>query len=228
MGIISRAVHVGRSHLNSAVTWASNPEKRLRLLIQDMEETLVKARSSAIRSITEKKELERRVAKLRAETQDWQSKAELALRRNREDLASEALQAKARNASILATLEDQLERLVDSLQRQGQDMAGLQNKLQEAKARERANRTLHRTATTRLWLRRKTYDQRIDTAMAQLGEVEDMLDELEGKVESYDLGRTAELSGTLNRLAIESSASAELEELRTKIGQQQAISHEKA
>ncbi len=227
MGILSRAIHVGRSHLNAAVTWASSPEKRLRLLIQDMEETLVKARSSAIRSITEKKELERRVVRLRTEVADWQSKAEMALRRNREDLATEALQAKARNGGMLATLEQQLDKLVESLQRQSQDMSGLQYKLQEAKARERATRTLYRTAGTRLWLRRKTYDQRIDAAMSQLGEVEDMLDEIEGKVEVYDLGRTSELSGALNRLAIEASATAELEELRGKIDQQAALAHAK-
>lgn len=225
MGILRRAIHVGRSHVNSVVTWASNPEKRLRLLILDMEETLVKARSSAIRSITEKKELERRVTKLRTDVRDWESKAELALRRNREDLAREALEAKARSATMLVALEDQLSALVESLARQSEDMAGLQNRLQEAKARERAARTLYRTATTRLWLRRKTYDQRIDSAMTQLGEVEGMLDEIEGRVESFDLGRKAELESTMHRLAIEASASAELEDLRGKIAKQAALTH---
>ena len=228
MGIISRAIHVGRSHVNSVVTWASNPQKRLRLLIQDMEETLVKARSSAIASITEKKELERRVAKLKAEVADWRSKAEIAVQRGRDDLATEALQAKARNVSMLATLEEQLESVLRSLAHQSQDMQGLQMKLQEAKARERAMRTLQRSAATRLWLRRKTYDQRIDAAMSQLGEVEGLLDELEGRVEVYDVGRASEVNAALNRLAIESAASAELKDLKEKLAGQSALSYAKS
>src|SRR5271166_432807 len=96
MGIFSRISDIINSNINAILDRAQDPEKIIRLIIQEMEDTLVEVRSSAVKTIAEKRELERKVAALTQERDDWQNKAELALTKDREDLAKGALQIRAR------------------------------------------------------------------------------------------------------------------------------------
>src|ERR1700739_3516451 len=108
MGFFSRLSDIVNSNINAILDRAQDPEKIIRLIIQEMEDTLVEVRSSAVKTIAEKKELERKIAGLQQERDDWQAKAELALTKNREDLAKGALQIKARLAQDLVGLERHL------------------------------------------------------------------------------------------------------------------------
>ncbi|MCW5625496.1 MAG: PspA/IM30 family protein [Burkholderiales bacterium] len=206
-----------RSHLNSAVLRLSNPEKMMRLLIQDMEDTLGKVRVSAVRAIAERRELERRIGHTKEEIDSWAHKAEVAVLKDRNDLAVAALQAKARSTLMLQTLEQQLATLSHSLLQQNADMEKLQARLQEAKARERTVSTLHGTAKSRLKMRRHLFDHRVDNALLQFERLENCLDDIEGKVESYDLGQNRQLSEALGQLTIESTSTTELAELQLRL-----------
>lgn len=223
MGILSRSKDVVRSYLNAWVARAGNPQKVLRLIIQDMEDTLVKVRASSVQTIAERKDLERRVAAQKESIEEWQQKAEVAVINGRDDLANAALQAKAAAQKILMSLEKQLSILVASLTQQSDDMARLQARLQDAKVRERTVGSLHTTARSRLQLRRRLFDHRLSNALIRFEQIENHLNELEGKVESYDLGQTKTLSDTLGQLAIESSVSTELAELKVRLGNQIAL-----
>lgn len=218
MGIISRAVHVGRSYLNGVVGWTVSPQRSLRLLVQDMEDVLQKARAAAVKTIAERKELERRAEGLRADIEGWQQKAEAAVLHDRDDLATEALEAKARSVTMLTVVERQLSQIAAALARQDEDMERLSARLQDAKLRERSLRSLHRIGETRLGLRRKTFDERVGLALSQFDRIEGTLDEMEGKIESYDLGRTRQLRVTLGQLAISTSVKDELADLRARLG----------
>src|ERR1700722_2932965 len=123
MGVFSRISDIVNSNLNSILDRAQDPEKIIRLIIQEMEDTLVEVRSSAVRTIAERKEMERRVEAQRREHEEWQARAELALTRGREDLAKGALTAKARIAEALAREERQLAQLAASLDKQNEDIA---------------------------------------------------------------------------------------------------------
>jgi phage shock protein A len=218
MSIFSRLTDIVNSNLNALLDRAEDPEKIIRLIIQEMEDTLVEVRSTAVRSIAEKKGLERKAAELRHEEEDWQRKAELAVTKGRDDLAKAALHAKARISQNLRALEQQLAQLTEILARQNEDIGKLQDKLSDAKARERTLAARQKTAATRLKMRTKLYDERITDAFARFEQVERTLDVMEGQVEAHDLGRKPALRDAFAELEADAGLDEELEALKARLG----------
>jgi phage shock protein A len=218
MGIFSRLADIVNSNINAILDRAEDPEKIIRLIIQEMEDTLVEVRSSAVRTIAEKKEVERRLEALRREHEEWQRRAELAITKEREDLAKGALLAKARVAEAVAATETQLRQIEESLAKQNEDIAKLQAKLADAKLREKSIAARHKTAANRIKLRTHLHDERITDAFARFEQVERALDELEGKVESFDLGRKKTLADELAGLEAENGVDDELKALKERLG----------
>ena len=148
MGIFSRLADIINSNLNSILDRAEDPEKIIRLVIQEMEDTLVEVRSTAAKTIAEKKENARKLVRLQEAQQGWEEKAELALSKGREDLAKGALLEKARLAEAAELLAQELEEL-DAMLSQGEtDIAKLEGKLREAKAKQQALKARHETASS--------------------------------------------------------------------------------
>ncbi len=218
MGIFSRLTDIVNSNINAILARAEDPEKIIRLVIQEMEDTLVEVRSAAVRSIAERRELERRVTLLRREQEDWERKAELAITRGREDLAKGALHAKARGGEALRAAEQQLEHLIAALARQSEDVAKLQAKLADAKAREQTIVARHKSAASRLKIRAKLYDERINDAFARFEHVERQLDEMEGRVEAYDIGRSGGIATEFADLEADGRVQEEFERLKARLG----------
>lgn len=217
MGVFSRLSDIVNSNINHMLERAKDPEKIIRLIIQEMEDTLVEVRSNSVRFIAEKKDLERRIGQLRAEAEEWQRKAELAIQKDREDLARGALAAKARIAETLKALEQELVAIDDALAKQSEDLARLQEKLADAKAREKALATRASVATSRLKMRGHIHDDRMTDAFARFDQVERSLDELEGRVESYDLGRSKSLKDEFVDLESDIGVEDELAKLKAKV-----------
>ena len=218
MSIFSRLTDIVNSNINAILDRAEDPEKIIRLIIQEMEDTLVEVRTAAVRTITERKELERRMAGLQQQHDEWEHRAEFALTKGREDLAKGALMAKARAAETLKQLERQVAQIAEALAKQNDDIGKLQQKLADAKAREKAIVARHKSAAGRLKIRSKLYDERITDAFARFEQVERSLDEMEGKVEAYDLGRKKSLTEEFSGLEAEAGVEKELAALKERLG----------
>jgi phage shock protein A len=217
MTIFSRLSDIVNSNLNALLDRAEDPSKLIRLVIQEMEDTLVEVRSAAVRVIAERKELERRISMLTRDRDEWERKAEFALSRDREDLARGALMAKAAIVRSLDDAQVQLDRIVEGLAQQNVDIGTLQAKLADAKTREKLLMTRKNTAQNRLKLRGKIHDERVTDAFSKFERVEQALDEMEGKVEAYDLGRPKGLADDFADLEADKSVTDELEALKARI-----------
>ena len=216
MGIFSRLSDIVNSNINAMVAQAEDPRKIIRLIIQEMEDTLVEVRSSAVQIIAERKELERRIATLQRDEAEWERKAELALTHNREDLARGALQARTHLGKNRETLEDQHRQVAAGLAQQNDDIAKLQNKLADAKTREQALLSRASIASSRVKLRERLHDERIGNAFGRFEQVERNLDALEGRVESFDLGRRT-LEQEIEGLVADSAVESELDALKARL-----------
>ncbi len=222
MGIFSRLSDIVNSNINALLDKAEDPEKIIRLITQEMEDTLVEVRSDAVRIIADRKEAERQIARLATERDDWQAKAELAMSKGREDLARAALIARTRVAESLAAEERHLADIVEGLERQGEDIARLQAKLDDARKREASMISRHKTATSRLQARRATYDDRLVGALGRMEAMERSLDHLEGKVEVFDHGRGPSLADEIAALQTDHAVDEELARMRQALADRTA------
>jgi len=217
MGIFSRLTDIINSNLNSILDRAEDPEKLIRLVIQEMEDTLVEVRSSTVRTIAERKEAERKLAQLGREMDEWQRKAELALSRDREDLAKGALVAKSKIAEQIEALQHQLAHIEEALAKSSEDIGRLQEKLTDAKKREKAIVLRQKSAANRLKVNTRIHDERISDAFARFEEVERSLDELEGQAESLDIGRRKTLAEEFSDLEASTKVEQELADLKARL-----------
>lgn len=195
MGVFSRLTDIVQANLNALLDRADDPEKLIRLIIQEMEDTLVEVRSSTVRIIADRKEIQRRLNDLSRGLNDWERKAEIALSHDREDLARGALAEKAKLAKRIADENLSLGQIDEALAKANDDISALQAKLDDAKSREAALAARHKTAAARVKLRATLHDPRVEGAFARFEQVERSLDELEGRAESYDIGRTPGATG---------------------------------
>ncbi len=217
MGIFSRLSDIVNSNINSLLDKAEDPEKIIRLIIQEMEDTLVEVRSDAVRIIADRKEAERQIARLTAERDDWQAKAELAMSKGREDLARAALVAKTRVAEAVDAEAKHLDEINKGLEQQGEDIARLQVKLDDARKREALMISRHKSATSRLQARRATHDNRLVGALGRMEAMERTLDHLEGKVEVFDHGRGNNLADEIAALQTDHAVDEELARMKEKL-----------
>jgi len=218
MGIFSRMSDIVNANLNAMLDKAEDPEKMVRLIIQEMEDTLVEVRSTSVRTIARKKELQRGIAHLQGEVAEWQRKAELALTKNREDLSRAALVAKARAADNAADLDKELKHVEQEIAKLDEDTSKLKAKLVDAKQRQKAIILRAASAGSRLKVKQQIHEGRMENAMLKFEQYEAKIDGLEAQLEAYDLGQTRSLKEQFAELEQGEKIDAELEQLKAKVG----------
>ena len=217
MGVFSRLSDIVNSNLNAMLDRAEDPQKIVRLIIQEMEDTLVETRTAAARSIADRKELSRRVAELDAAVADWQRKAELAVSRGRDDLAKAALAARGQASETVALLRREIAIIDERLAKTDADLAKLQAKLTEAKNKQKAYEIRRGTVRDQIRIRTQIHDRRLDDALARYDHLERRLDQMEARADSFDLGERG-LDKEFAALEGESRLDQELAELKARLG----------
>ena len=218
MGIFSRFTDIVNANINVLLDKAEDPEKMVRLIIQEMEETLVEVRTRSARLIADKKDLGRRIGRLQSEAAEWDSRAEMALSKEREDLARAALKEKTGTVETATAIEVELEQVDINLEKLSGDISQLQQKLVDAKTRQKALIIRSKTATSRIDVRRQLHDVDIEEAMSRFDRFERKIDILEGEVEAYDLGQR-NLAEEIADLESDEKVDAELARLKARMKQ---------
>ena len=195
MSIFSRLGDIINSNLSAILDRAEDPEKIIRLMIQEMQETLVEVRANAAKLIADRKEASRTLARIEGAAAEWLKKAELAIAKDREDLAKGALVEKAKLEETAMLLQGDLAAIDQALERHEGDIVKLEAKLREAKAKQKTMMTRVQAATSQIRVRKQVHDRRIDDAFTRFEKLERRVDSLEGEAESYDLGQRAHAQG---------------------------------
>jgi phage shock protein A len=216
MSIFTRMSDIINSNINALLDKAEDPEKMVRLIIQEMEEALVEVRSTSARAIADKKELARRQEYLANEAAEWERKAEVAIGRGRDDLAKGAIAERNKAQETSEALGRDLEIIDQSLAKLNEDVGVLQAKIKDAKARRNAIIMRGKTAQTRLGVKRQLNDHNIDDAMQRFENYERKMDDLEGQIEAYDMGQRT-LADEIAELEVDDSIDADLAELKARM-----------
>lgn len=221
MGIFSRITDVVNSNIHAMLDKAEDPEKMVRLIIQEMEDTLVEVRSTSVRHLARRKELERSLSQVETEGRDWEAKAELALSRDREDLARGALAARARAHAQAEQLSVELEHVSTEIQRLDEDTAKLRAKLIDARNRQKAIILRSQSVGARLKVKGQIHDQRMTDTWSRMEAYEGKIDRMEAELEAYDLG-TRDLSAEFASLEQQDRVEEDLRRLRDKLATRRA------
>jgi len=218
MGIFSRFSDIVNANINSMLDKAEDPKKLVRMLIQEMEETLVELRSGAAKHISERKTLEAQIKKTRANVSDWASKAELALSKGREDLARSAIEQKQQASEQLDNHEQELARYNEVLDSVHSDAARLEQKMAEARIRQQSLLARKEQAVTRLKVKKQLDSKKIEDALVRFEHFEKKIEALESEVESYDIGdKEATVEQQFKQMERDDAIESELTKLKQKL-----------
>ena len=213
MGLFSRLGDIINSNINAMLDSAENPEKIARLIIQEMEDTLVEVRTSAARAMADKKEMEREIDHYSRVRDDWENKAGIAIDKGREDLARGALVAKQKADSEIDRRKHAMNAAEEAFEKHQDDLSKLQAKLDEAKAKHRALMMRRETAEQRIRMRSQVYDGKVDDALARYASVERKVDEMEAYADTIK-GREPSLEAEFAALEQDEAIEKELEALK--------------
>jgi phage shock protein A len=212
--VFSRARDIFAANMTELLDRAEDPARMIRMIIMEMEETLVEVRATAARSIADVKEIRRALSRLDDLQADWTAKAELALSKDREDLAKAALAEKQKAAEMADSLRDELGQLEQLLKGYEADIAKLQAKLREARARQNAIAARFESAMTRAKAREVMHGSRTQDAFSKFELLERRADFAEGRCDALGIGS---LEDEIDQLRADKKIDAELEAMKAAL-----------
>ncbi|MEH6588120.1 MAG: phage shock protein PspA [Halioglobus sp.] len=219
MGIFSRMTDIINSNINSMLDQAEDPEKMIRLIIQEMEDTLVEVRSSSARVLADRKTAARSLEQVQVEAENWEEKAKLAITKGREDLARAALQEKHAIEEEVRLVEAELAATDEHIAQLNLEVGQLQQKLTDAKAKQKALMMRSKTVESRIKVKRQMHREALDGAFQRFEHFERRMDSMESQLESMDVGRDVppDLAAEIDALAEDERISDDLERLKSEM-----------
>ncbi|MEM9255427.1 MAG: phage shock protein PspA [Pseudomonadota bacterium] len=219
MGIFSRMTDIINSNINAMLDQAEEPEKMVRLIIQEMEDTLVEVRSSSARVLADRKAAARRLEQVQTEAQSWEEKARLAIAKQREDLARAALQEKRAIEEEIVVVEAELVATDEHISQLNDEVSQLQQKLDDARAKQKALMMRSKTVESRIKVKRQIQREALDTAFSRFEHFERRMDTLESQLEAMDMGRevSPDLAAQISALEDDEVINDELARLKSEM-----------
>ena len=222
MSIFTRTRDIIAANFTDLLDKAEDPAKMIRMIILEMEETLVEVRSSAARTIADQKEMRRQIARLDKLQESWTEKAELALTKGRDDLAKAALVEKQKAGDMASSLQAEIDVLDDALRASEADIAKLQGKLREARTRQNAIQSRLESAQNRIRMREVYAGTKVDEAFSRFDVLERRADLAEGRADALALGAPPKtLDEEIAELRNSEKVDAELEALKARMNKKQ-------
>jgi phage shock protein A len=222
MSIFTRTRDIIAANFTDLLDKAEDPAKMIRMIILEMEETLVEVRSSAARTIADQKEMRRQIARLEKLQESWTDKAELALSKGREDLAKAALVERQKAHDMGSSLQVEIDVLDDALRAAEADIAKLQGKLRDARTRQSAIQSRLESAHNRIRMREMYAGSKVDEAFSRFDVLERRADVAEGRADALALGAPPKtLDEEIAELRNAEKVDAELEALKARMNKQQ-------
>ena len=218
MGIFSRTRDIIAANVTDLLDKSEDPAKMIRMIIMEMEETLVEVRASAARNIADQKEMRRHIVKLGNLQMSWTEKAELALSKDREDLAKAALVERAKATDMADQLNAEIDTLDNALRESEADIAKLQAKLREARIRQNSIATRLESAHNRIKVREAYAGSKVEEAFARFDVLERRVDYAEGRADALYLGQEPKsLEDEINELKGSEQVDADLAALKASM-----------
>jgi len=214
MSIFSRTRDIVAANMTELLDRAEDPSRMIRMIILEMEETLVDVRASAARSIADAKEMRRACARLDELQASWTDKAELALSKDREDLAKAALMERQKASDMAVGLKAEIAVIDETLKSYEADIAKLQGKLREARARQNAIATRFESAVTRAKAREMLNGERTEDAFSRFEVLERRADFAEGRADALGMTGPKSLEEEIAELKSSEKVDAELEAMK--------------
>ncbi|MCA1654392.1 MAG: phage shock protein PspA [Sphingomicrobium sp.] len=212
--VFSRARDIISANMTELLDRAEDPARMIRVIIAEMEETLVEVRATAARSIADMKEMGRALQRLETLEGSWTEKTELALSKGREDLARAALGERQQAAEMAEGLRAEISDLNQVLKGYEQDIARLQAKLREARARQASIASRIESAVARARVREAIHGNRAEDAFARFEQLERRADLAEGMADALGMTGPKSLEEEIVELRTAEKVDAALEELK--------------
>jgi phage shock protein A len=219
--VFSRARDIFAANMTELLDRAEDPARMIRMIILEMEETLVEVRATAARSIADIKDLRRSLQRLEEIQANWTDKAELALSKDRDDLAKAALIERQKAADMAEGLVAEIGQIEEVLRGYEADIAKLQSKLREARARQSAIQHRLESAVTRAKARELLHGGRTEDAFSQFEILERRADFAEGRAEALGLTGPKSLEEEIAELKAAEKVDAELEAMKAALAAKQ-------
>lgn len=218
MGIFSRFADIVNSNISSLLDKAEDPEKMIRLIIQEMEDTLVEVRTHSAKALADDKELTRRIQFVEEQVEEWKSKAALAIQKEREDLARAALIEKQKMEDNLKDLRNEKTLLTESVEKLAGEIGKLESKIIETRAKQKSIVMRKQAAGHRRDIKKQLHTGKTEEALSKFEQYERKIDELEAEADSYDLGaKGKDLNQEFADLQADDEIEKELEKLKKSL-----------
>lgn len=214
MGVFTRFRDIVSANINAMLDKAEDPEKMIKLMISEMEDTLIELKSSCAGVIAERKKVERKLEEMREKADLWRDRAALAVTKGRDNLAREALIEKRRFARLVETLESEVREYVTLIEKYHEDMAELENKLTAAKEKKRVLVERHKSAVSSKRAQEEIRRSTGAEAIARFDKLESRIERMEAEATLVNTGRKPTVEEEIDSLASDAEIENELAKIK--------------